>query len=126
MGRWRSRVEHFGLNLGNGMSHLLDLRCADDILLFGESAQVVGSMLDALVTCLGQVGLKLNASKTKVLTTQAQPLSTSTTAAGLELEVLEQTKNAQMVWLPFINTQHGQSTTSYELSFAKRFLSISS
>ena len=29
-----------------------------------------------------QVGLKLNASKTKVLTTQAQPRSTLTTAAG--------------------------------------------
>ena len=26
-------------------------------------------------------------------------------------------KNAQMAWLPFINTQHGQSTTRYELSF---------
>ena len=38
-----------------------------------------------------QVGLKLNASKTKVLTTQAQPRSTLTTAAGLELEVLEPT-----------------------------------
>ena len=67
MGRWRSRVEHFGLNLGDGMSHLLDLRFADDILLFKESAQVFGSMLDALVTCLGQVGLKPNASKKKLL-----------------------------------------------------------
>ena len=66
MGRWRSQVEHLGLNLGDGMSHLLDLRFADDILLFGESAQAVGSMLDALVACLEQVGLKLNASKTKV------------------------------------------------------------
>ena len=34
-------------------------------------------------------------------------------------------KNAQMVWLPFINAQHRQSTTRYELSFAKRILSIS-
>ena len=31
MDRWRNQVEHFGLNLGDGMSHLLDLRCADDI-----------------------------------------------------------------------------------------------
>ena len=30
------QVEHFGLDLGDGMSHLLDLRFADDILLFGE------------------------------------------------------------------------------------------
>ena len=60
MGRWRSQVEHLGLDLGDGMSHLLDVRFADDILLFGESAQAVGSMLDALVACLEQVGLKLN------------------------------------------------------------------
>ena len=108
-----------------GVSHLLDLRFADDILLFGESAQAVGSMLHALVACLQQVGLKLNASNTKVLTTQAQPPSTLSTPAGLELEVLEQTKTHK--WrLPVINAQHGQSTTRYELSFAKRFSSISS
>ena len=65
MGRWRSQVEHFGLNFGDGMSHLLDLRFADDILLFSESAQAVGSMLDALVACLEQGGSKPNASKTK-------------------------------------------------------------
>ena len=51
MGRWRSQVEHLGLNLGDGTSHLLDLRFAGDILLFGESAQAAGSMLDALVAC---------------------------------------------------------------------------
>ena len=45
---------------------MLDLRFADGILFYGESAQAVGSMLDALVTCVEQVGLKLNASKTKV------------------------------------------------------------
>ena len=74
------------------MSHLLDLRFADDILLFGESARVLGSMLDALVTCLEQMGLKLNASKTEVLTRQAQPPSILTTPVGLELEVFEKTK----------------------------------
>ena len=101
MGRWRSRVEHLGLNLGDGMSHLLDLRFADDILLFGESAQVVGSMLDALVTCLGQVGLKLNASKTKVLTTQAQPPSTLTNACRIGIGSVGANKNAQMAWPAF-------------------------
>ena len=54
-------------------------------------------MLDALVACLEQVGLKLNASKTKVLTTQAQPPSTLTTPAGLELAVLEPTNSHK--WL---------------------------
>ena len=122
MGRWRSRVEHLGLNLGDGMSHLLDLRFADDILLFGESAQVVGSMLDALVTCLGQVGLKLNTSKTKVLTTQAQPPSTLTTPAGLELEVLEQTKTHKWLGclLSTLNMGNRQQDVNYRLQNASR------
>ena len=127
MGRWRSQLEHLGLNLGDGMSHLLDPRFAGDRLLFGESAQAVGSMLDALVACLEQVGLKLNASKTKVLTTQAQPPSTLTTPAGLELEVLEPTNSHKWIgWLPLINSQHGQSTTRNKLSFTKCISGISS
>ena len=121
MGRWRSQVEDFGLNLGDGMSHLL-AGFADDIPLFGESGQAVGSMLDAVVTCLEQVELKL-------LKTQAQPPSTLTTPAGLEWEVLEQAKTHK--WLGCLSStvniaQYGQSTTRYELSFAKRFSSISS
>ena len=46
-----------------------------------------------LVTCLERLGLKINAaSKMKVLTTQAQPPSTLTTPARLELEVLDQSE----------------------------------
>ena len=117
-----SRVEHFGLNLGDGMSHLLDLSFADDILLFWESAQAVGSMLDALVTCLEQVELKLNASKTKVLTTQAQPPSTLTTPAGLELEVLEQTKTHKWLGclLSTLNMGNRQQDMNYRLQNASR------
>ena len=117
-----SRVEHFGLNLGDGMSHLLDLSFADDILLFGESAQAVGSMLNALVTCLEQVGLKLKASKTKVLTTQAQPPSTLTTPAGLELEVLEQTKTHKWLGciLSTLNMGNRQQDMNYSLQNASR------
>ena len=122
MGRWRGQVEHLGLNLGDGMSHLLDLRFADDILLFGESAQAVGSMLDALVACLEQVGLKLNASKTKVLTTQAQPPSTLTTPAGLELEVLEPTNSHKWLGCPLstANTGNRQQEMNYRLQNASR------
>ena len=122
MGRWRSQVEHLGLNLGDGMLHLLDLRFADDILLFRESAQAVGSMRDPFVACLEQVGLKLNASKTKVLTTQAQPPSTLTTPAGLELEVLEPTNSHK--WLGCLlstaNTGNRQQDMNYRLQNASR------
>ena len=58
MGRCRNQVEHFGLNLGNGMSYVLDLRFADSILLFREFAQALGSMLDALVICPEQSGIE--------------------------------------------------------------------
>ena len=52
---------------------LTDLRFADDILLFALSPQKVLEMLRSLVLYLRQVGLVLNASKTKLMTTQAQP-----------------------------------------------------
>ena len=122
MGLWRNQVEHFGLNLGDGMSHLLDLRFAGDILFWGESAQAVSSMLHALVTCLEQVGLKLNASKTKVLTTQGQPPSTLTTPAGLELEVLERTKSHKWLGclLSMINMRNRQQDMNYRLQNASR------
>ena len=92
MGCWRCQLEHFSLNLGDKILHLLDLRFAEDLLLLRESAQAFGSMLDSLVTSLEQVGLRLNAFTTKVLTTQTQPPSTLRTPARLELKVLEQTK----------------------------------
>ena len=120
MGRWRNQVEHFGLNLVDGMSHLLDLRFAGDILFRGGSAQAVGSMLHALVACLEQAGLKLNASKTKVLTTQTQPPSTLTTPAGLELEVLERTKSHKWFGclLSMINMGTRQQDMNYRFFFS--------
>ena len=54
-------------------------------------------MLDNLVTSLGKVGLKLNAAKTKALTTQAQPPKTLTTRAGLEIAMLDQSSSHK--WL---------------------------
>ena len=82
---------------GDGGPPLLDLRFADDILLFAGSAEQLGYMLDKLVTSLEKVGLKLNAAKTKALTTQAQPPKTLTTRAGLEIAVLDQSSSHK--WL---------------------------
>ena len=70
---WRAKVETYGLNLHDGMKALLDLRFADDLLVFATSRDDTIRLLEELVTSLGQVGLKLNTSKTKILTTQAQP-----------------------------------------------------
>ena len=46
-------------------------------------------LLEELVTSLGQVGLTLNTSKTKILTTQAQPGSSLQTSGGVTVEVLD-------------------------------------
>ena len=69
---WRQSVEFLGLDFGDGLPPLLDLRFADDLLLFANSANDAAQMLDELVRCCSAVGLRLNARKTKVLTTEAQ------------------------------------------------------
>ena len=54
----------------------------DDILIFSETAEGAALLLDALITTLDKTGLKLNASKTIILTTEAQPQDHITTPAG--------------------------------------------
>ena len=90
---WRRDVSNNGLSLGDGGPPLLDLRFADDIVLFAGSAEQLSYMLDKLVTSLGKGSFKLNAAKTKALTTQAQPPKTLTTRAGLEIGVLDQSSS---------------------------------
>jgi len=48
----------------------LDLRFAAGKLCFREFAHAVGGMLDGVVACLEQAGLKLNASYTVLVTKQ--------------------------------------------------------
>ena len=60
---WRFDVSNNGLDLRDGGPPLLDLRVADDILLFAETAEQLCYMLDTLVTSLGKVGLKLTLQK---------------------------------------------------------------
>ena len=66
--------------------------------------------------------LKLNASKTKVLTTQAQPPSTLTTPAGLEFEVLEHSKSHKWFGclLSMVNMGNRQQDMNYRLQNASR------
>ena len=89
--KWHSRngakqLQNGGLDLGDGGIPLLALRFADDILLFATSRVEGTRMVDALVTCLKEVGLALNASKPRIPTTQAQSGKTVTTQNGLEME----------------------------------------
>ena len=70
---WRASVGQVGFDLGDGLSRLLDLRLADDVLLFCRSAQEARVTSDSLVWHLANVGLILNAEQTVVCTTEAQP-----------------------------------------------------
>ena len=95
MGDWRCDLSHNGLGWTWEMvGHLYwifalptTFCCLQDL---PRSAEQLGYVLDKLVTSFGKVGLKLNAAKTKALTTQAQPPKTLTTRAGLEMAGLVQ------------------------------------
>ena len=90
--KWREQLQDGGLHFGDGGIPLLVLRSADDIWLSATSSVGAARMVDALVTCLKEVGLALNASKTPILTTQTQPHKTLTTQNSLEMELLDATK----------------------------------
>ena len=74
MASWRAENPSGGFDLGDGRRALLDLRFADDILLFAKSLSELASLLDSLILSFSRVGLQLKALKTIVLTTEAQPM----------------------------------------------------
>ena len=85
--KWRMRVRTEGIDLENGGDLLLDLRFADDILVFATSSQQAAYLLDELVVALADVGLILNQDNTKLLTTQVQLPKTITTPGGLSVRL---------------------------------------
>ena len=87
--KWRMRVRTEGIDLEDGGDPLLDLRFADDILVFATSSQQAAYLLDELVVALADVGLILNQDKTKLLTTQVQLPKTITTPGGLSVAVVD-------------------------------------
>ena len=48
------------------------MRYADDILLFAKSLKELQNMMTALIEELGEIGLNLNAAKTKIITNEVQ------------------------------------------------------
>ena len=96
---WRTWAEgcSFGFDLGDGLPPLLDLRFADDILIFARSSQEIMTLLDKLVQFLGDAGLKLNAGKTVLITTEAQPPPCLITSTGPVIKVKE--KESGHKWL---------------------------
>ena len=79
---WRAKMEAEGLSLEDGLRPLLGLGFADDILLFCTTLDTTCLLLDELVASLAR-------TKTKILTTQAQPPQQSQTRGAVTVDVLD-------------------------------------
>ena len=115
MGDWRAHVGPAGLDLGDGMRPLLDLRLADDVLIFAKSRQEISLLLAELVRQCARVGLILNAEKTKILTTEAQAPCQLTTPAGMSVDVLSGLSTHK--WLGSLLSSRGSGHTAADVEF---------
>ena len=75
MSEWRAANPQGGIDLADVLVRLLDLRLADDVLIFANTKEKAQNLLDSLVRHLAAAGLMLNTSNTVALTTEAQPPS---------------------------------------------------
>ena len=66
--KWKLKLTNEGLRLGQD-TRLTNLRYADDLMIFATSREELVSMVEMLVQELSLIGLQLNGTKTKVLTT---------------------------------------------------------
>ena len=69
MRTWKLRLQHCGFDLGNG-EYLTNLSYADDLMLYAKHWDEF-IFMETLIVELSAVGLHLNTSKTKILTTTA-------------------------------------------------------
>ena len=113
--QWRTEIGNAGFDLGDALDNLVDLRFADDILLFANSGPEVAQILDKFVKAVGKVGLRLNVDKTVILTNEAQPPNTLVTKDGLTLKVLE--RNQGQKWLGCILTACGSMMQHLDLAY---------
>ena len=113
--QWRREIGHAGFDLGDNLGNLVDLRFADDILLFANSGPEVAEILDKFVKAVGKVGLRLNIDKTVILTNEAQPPNTLVTREGLILKVLD--RNQGHKWLGCILTACGSKMQDMDLAY---------
>ena len=115
LGQWRTEIGNAGFDLGDALGNLVDLRFADDILLFANSGPEVAQILDKFVKAVGKVGLRLNVEKAVILTNEAQPPNTLVTKDGLILKVLE--RNQGQEWLGCILTACGSMMQHMDLAY---------
>ena len=113
MASWRAENPSGGFDLGDGRRALLDLRFADDILLFAKSSSELASLLDSLILSFSRVGLQLSALTTIVLTTEAQPPQMLRTDGGITLKVLD--RDAGHKWLGCVLSAQGSTGQNQDI-----------
>ena len=110
LSKWRAQCNGVGYDVQDGGVSLLDLRCVDDILIFGKSDEKIGQVLDMMVDALRQVGLVLNIRKTKILTTQCQHPAKFVSPSGIAVEILARDRAHK--WLGCMISTHRDGTPS--------------
>ena len=113
LSKWRAQLNGVGYNFQYGGVSLLDLRFADDILIFAKFYEEIGHVLDVLVDALRQVGLVLNAGKTKILTTQSQHPAELVSPGGIVVEILERDRAHK--WLGCMISSHTDGSHGLDL-----------
>ena len=115
MSAWRQNPEtrKCGFDLGDNMAFLLNLRFADDILLFARTAAEAMALLDDLVDKLQNIGLQLNTGKTVVLSSEVQPPFFLHTDHGSKLRILQQQEAHK--WLGCMISAAGSKNTHLDL-----------
>ena len=64
---WLLSLHHEGIYIGHGLPRLTNIRYADDIMLYAKSLNELEDMTGKLMDELRNIGLTLNAKKTKIL-----------------------------------------------------------
>ena len=67
--KWKGKCEHHGIAMDHH-ERLTNIRCADDLMLFARSLPALVGMIETLSWELHQIGLQLNAAKSKKFTTK--------------------------------------------------------
>ena len=123
---WKAHLGSQGLPLATarGTRYLTNIRFADDLLVFGQSLEEARASLQALVTDLAEAGLCMNASKTKILTTDlaasSSPTPLSSELAGSPMEVLRGTASHKYLGRRFPGNlrSRGQCNLDFRVSCA--------
>ena len=103
---------NMGVKLMDAGPNLLDLRFAEDVLLFAEARVETGGLLGALVKQLDLFGLLFDPEKTTVITNEAQ-IPDITAKAGVIVQVLP--RDGGQKWLGSVLTSRGSKLEDLDL-----------